>query len=297
MKQYKLVTIKECPNCKSTTFSTVANPKDFRATGDRFSVQQCESCGFVFTNPKPVGEDLAFFYNSENYISHNNSNEGLFNKIYQAVRNVNLRNKLSLLNTFQNKGLLLDIGCGTGEFLNTCQHDGWRVIGLEPAPLARDFGVKTYGLEIHLPDALFAMQPCSIDAVTMWHVLEHVEDLEGYITAIHAALVDKGVFIVAVPNHESHDAKFYGDDWAAWDVPIHLSHFSKATMEKWVTKFGFEQIGVKNMLFDSFYVSMLSEKNRNSKLGVIRGAFRGLVSNLYAGADNASSLIYVFRKS
>jgi 2-polyprenyl-3-methyl-5-hydroxy-6-metoxy-1,4-benzoquinol methylase/predicted nucleic-acid-binding Zn-ribbon protein len=296
VKQYSKINIEKCPLCNSNVFSPKARPKDFRVSNETFYVVSCDGCGHTFTSPRPADEELHKFYGEESYISHTNSDKGLFNKIYLAVKRYATKKKSHLISEVAIKGKILDVGAGTGDFLNACKQQGWDVYGVEPSPIARVYAREQFQIELQTAEAVFNLPKRNFQAITLWHVLEHLPDLNEYFNCFEQLLTEDGTLVIAVPNFESQDARFYGDDWAAWDVPIHISHFSKLTMHKWAKKFGFQIVGIKNMPFDSFYVSMLSEKNQHSKFSFVKGAVQGLLSNLKSGKDNASSLIYIMKK-
>ena len=121
-----------CPVCGKTEFKNFLVVQDKSVTQESFVIQQCENCGFKFTNPRPDAESIGKYYESEEYISHSNTNKGIINKAYQVVRSIAVKDKLELVNRLAPKGKLLDYGCGTGFFLGACQKDGWQVEGFEP---------------------------------------------------------------------------------------------------------------------------------------------------------------------
>jgi 2-polyprenyl-3-methyl-5-hydroxy-6-metoxy-1,4-benzoquinol methylase len=296
VKQYSKIHIENCLLCDSSMFSHKASPKDFRVSKEAFNVISCDNCGHTFTSPRPVDDELHKFYGDESYISHTNNNKGFFNKIYLTVKRYAIKKKSQLISAVAIKGKVLDVGAGTGDFLNACKQLGWDVYGVEPSPIARAYAKDQFQIELQSAEQIFKLPKANFHAITLWHVLEHLPDLNQYFNCFEQLLTEDGTLVIAVPNFESVDAQFYGDDWAAWDVPIHISHFSKSTMAKWAQKHGLQIVGLKNMPFDSFYVSMLSERNRNNKFSFLKGGFQGLLSNLRSGKDNASSLIYIMKK-
>lgn len=284
-----------CPVCKSSQTAPAFKAQDYTVSGEQFTICHCSSCSFKFTHPVPPEDKIGAYYQSQDYISHSDTNKGFINRAYQWVRNLTLRSKRKLVSrgTGKSKGRLLDIGCGTGYFLNTMKEAGWEVSGIEPSPEARALVQKNFGISPAEPAAIYSLPDASLDAITMWHVLEHVYDLDGYMARIKAMLAPGGVLFIAVPNHQSLDAEKYGPGWAAWDVPRHLYHFNPAAMEALLKRTGFELKQMKKMPFDSFYVSLLSEKYR--KGGMMRAAFIGFRSWLAAlfNTKRCSSIIYI----
>jgi 2-polyprenyl-3-methyl-5-hydroxy-6-metoxy-1,4-benzoquinol methylase len=291
-------TIESCPVCKATTFTHSLNCKDYTVSQETFSVVVCDSCGFKFTNPRPDDSVLGSYYKSEDYISHSDTKKGLVSRLYHLVRNYTLNKKMGLINKYVSRGTILDYGCGTGMFLKTCVNNGWKCYGIEPdadaLKLATHNGASVFANKTGLNtfDANFLF-----DAITLWHVLEHLTDLEETLNFFKAKLNSNGILVIAVPNHNSFDAKFYNEFWAAYDVPRHLYHFDKDTVEMLLSNYGFKLVETKPMNFDSFYVSMLSEKYKTGSINYFTAFMNGLKSNIKAkSAVDYSSVIYVFKK-
>jgi SAM-dependent methyltransferase len=288
-----------CPLCSQAGITSVLSARDHTVSGESFEIWECGACSARFTQNVPTADKIGSYYKSENYISHSNTSRGLVNKLYHGVRKVTLRQKRNLIKkvTGLDTGNLLDIGAGTGFFADAMRRAGWKVTGLEPDEAARR---RAREMNIVLNDAadLPRLPPASFNAVTLWHVLEHVHDVHGYLSQIHKLLQQEGRLVIAVPNYTSGDAKAYGSFWAAYDVPRHLYHFSPAAMKALLRKHGFTLRSMHPQWFDSFYVSMLSEQYRTGKPQVFKGAWKGLQSNLHAlgNASRCSSVIYVAGK-
>ncbi|MBC8488063.1 MAG: methyltransferase domain-containing protein [Bacteroidetes bacterium] len=287
--------IKNCPVCDSSKFTKFLDSKDFFLTSEEFKIDICTNCGFKFTNPRPDKKALSKYYESIDYISHSNINKGIINKLYRFVRQFTIKNKIRLITKFVNEGNVLDIGCGSGEFLNELKKQNWNVTGIEPNESARKFAAENYGINALEENDFNNLEKNSFDVITLWHVLEHVFDIEERILQIKKIISKKGILVIALPNPDSLDAKIYGKYWAAYDLPRHLYHFNKATVERLFNKYGFSIIKLKPMFFDSFYVSMLSEKYKTGKVNYPKAFFNGLRSNFFAAFNNKnySSIIYI----
>lgn len=290
--------ISQCPVCNNSVFTTFLKTQDYFLTNQKFDIDQCTSCGFKFTNPIPYKEELPKYYESTEYISHSNAEEGLVNKIYQAVRSHTLKKKLNFISKYVKEGNILDIGSGTGEFLNIMQQSNFVATGIEPNEDARKHAKRNYGLAVYDETDIDGMKKKDFNVITLWHVLEHVYNLNERISQIKDLLAADGILIVAVPNPASWDAKFYGEFWAAYDCPRHLYHFDQTAIKELFNKYGFDVVKHQPMYFDSFYVSMLSEKYKQSKFQFIKGMTRGLISNISAifNQGNYSSIVYVLKQ-
>lgn len=248
----------------------------------------------LLTEPKPELDQMQAYYDSQEYISHTDSKSGLIAKLYQRVKKVSLKQKRRLINRYKpNKGVLLDIGAGTGDFLHYMKHHSWKVQGVEPNKQARNIAASK-GLMLDKNTEEYSSK--SVDIISLWHVLEHVYDVEDQIKELKRLLKKDGLIVLAVPNYKSYDAKKYKSFWAAYDVPRHLYHFSKTSITKLFNQYGFEVIKIKPMLFDAFYVSLLSEKYKQGKFNYLKSFYIGLASNINAiFSGEYSALIYVIR--
>ena len=273
--------------------------KDHSVSGEEFELIQNLEYGFLETSPQPTSDKLPEYYKSEDYISHTDSSRNLFEKAYHLVRKISLKKKLNLINSFSfETKKLLDIGCGTGDFLQTAKQNNWNVSGIEPNQSARNIANKKTNNSVFDTEQLLKFEVHNFDVITLWHVLEHLPDLENQMIVFKKLLKPNGTLIIAVPNYESYDAKYYKQFWAAYDVPRHLWHFNKESISKLVSKQFMEVIKVKPMLFDAFYVSLLSEKYKTGKMNLIIGFWTGLLSNLKSlSTKEASSLIYVIKNT
>lgn len=292
-----LETISACPVCAGTSFSPFLSCKDYLISDKTFAIQSCNQCGFRMTNPRPDASSIGEYYKSDAYISHNDNGGGLIDTVYKGVRSYTLRSKLALINSLAKQpGKLLDVGCGTGSFLETCQVAGWTISGMEPDNDARR--IASEKLKTPIAERLTDIPDNKYDVITLWHVLEHVADLESTITRFYQLLNDSGSLLIAVPNSDSHDAKTFGQYWAAYDVPRHLHHFTPTTIKPLFEQRGFTLVTQKPMPFDAFYISILSTRYQTGRTDYVKSFLTGLASNRQAKrTGNWSSLIYIFQKA
>ena len=268
--------------------------KDHSVSKENFELLLDEELQLLKTSPQPSLEKLPSYYESDDYISHTDGKRSLFEKIYHFIKRKAILDKVRLITSLQNqKGSLLDIGAGTGDFLLEAKKQHWNTIGIEPSEKAKGIAIQK---GIAFAENLASLPDHSFDVITMWHVLEHVPDLENQIAVLKRLLKPNGTIIIAVPNFKSYDAKYYGAYWAAYDAPRHLWHFSKTAIEKLFRKQNIKLVKVLPMVFDSFYVSLLSEKYKNGKMNFINGFWTGLQSNLKAKRNSEySSHIYILK--
>jgi 2-polyprenyl-3-methyl-5-hydroxy-6-metoxy-1,4-benzoquinol methylase len=267
--------------------------KDYTVSHEEYQVMFNKEFDMLVTIPVP--KNISDYYKSEDYISHTDSKKSLFDKVYQAVKNITLKRKLKLINSFNTKSKkVLDVGAGTGDFLKVCKMNSWEIFGSEPDSGARNIAAKK---GVNLEKDLSKFQNQQFDVITLWHVLEHVENLQEYITTLKSLLTENGRLIIAVPNFKSYDAIMYKEFWAAFDVPRHLWHFSKTSISK---LFSYENMKVEKILpmkFDAYYVVLLSEKYKHKKSKPFSAFINGFKSNFKAKSTKEySSLIYVLKK-
>jgi len=278
---------------RTITMKLFLKTKDFSVSGESFKLCLVEDLDMLVTEPVP--DDLASYYESEDYISHTDAKSSFTDKLYQAVKQKNLKNKLQITdNQIDSNKSLLDIGAGTGDFLVIAKNGGYEVVGIEPNEKARQLAANK---GISLQSNIDEVTGKKFQAITLWHVLEHLPDLENQISKIISLLEDQGTLVIAVPNFKSFDAKHYGPYWAGYDVPRHLWHFSRSSISKLFETHHMEVVQILPMWFDAFYVSMLSEKYKGNKLYLINAFFVGLWSNLKAlFTKEYSSLVYVLKR-
>lgn len=291
---------KTCPACDSAAIVPALSVKDHSVSGETFFVLECISCTLRFTQDVPDAASISPYYKSEDYISHTNTSRGLVNRLYQWVRTrtMNSKRKMVAKYTGLEKGQLLDLGSGTGTFAYNMKKNGWTVTALEPDEQARGVARQTYQMELQDIDGFYELTPGQFDAITLWHVLEHVHDLHGYLQKLKSLLNENGKLFIAVPNYTSADAEKYQDFWAAYDVPRHLYHFSPRSLVSLVEKNGMKVVDYRPMWFDSFYICLLSSKYKHGKPILTEAFWNGLLSNGKALGDvkKCSSVVYIVRK-
>lgn len=290
-----------CPVCDSPDITKVLSVKDHSVSGEIFVVMECRVCALRFTQDVPDATSIGRYYQSDEYISHSNTSKGFINGLYQRVRKRTLRSKQKLIEkvTGLEQGKLLDLGAGAGAFASQMKNAGWDVTALEPDAGARSIAKEQFGIELKDISIFHGLENETFDAITMWHVLEHVHDLHGYVKKLKDLLRENGKLVVAVPNYLSTDASIYNEYWAAYDVPRHLYHFSPKSMMVLMEAYGLMISKHLPMWYDSFYVSMLSSKYKKGKTKLVSSVLSGIRSNANAVSDvkKCSSVIYIVTAS
>ena len=285
-----------CALCHSTNVELLFETKDFFLTQEQFSIYQCADCKYAFTYPIPQQENLIHYYDSNKYLSHTASEIGFLNSLYQILRSINLRRKEKLIKTFSDGGELLDIGCGTGEFLNYCRNKNWSVTGVEPNAKARNFAIDSYSIKVYKEEELPTLKNHTFDIITLWHVLEHVPDFNQRIIQLKELIKPEGTIVLGLPNFDSPDANKYGRYWAGLDVPRHLHHFSQKSITKLAQVHNLKLIKSIPMTMDAYYVSLLSEKYLKNRIPIFKAAINGFKSNRAAAkTNNYSSMIFILK--
>ena len=278
---------------------TYLNVKDHSVSGEEFQLKYNETLDLLETYPQPSEDKLGHYYESDDYISHTDAKRNLFEKAYHFIKSIALKRKLKLINSFNSDDKkLLDIGCGTGDFLKVAKDNNWYVSGIEPNESARLIANQKTDNTVFDIEHLSKFEPHSFDVITLWHVLEHLPKLENHISVFESLLKPNGRLVIAVPNYKSYDAHYYKNFWAAFDVPRHLWHFSQTSISKLVQQKSMEIESTNPMTFDAYYVSLLSEKYKNGFMNPFKAFWIGLRSNSKAKRSSEySSLIYIIKKS
>jgi 2-polyprenyl-3-methyl-5-hydroxy-6-metoxy-1,4-benzoquinol methylase len=272
--------------------------KDHAVSQESFSICKCTNCGFLFTNPRPDEQNIGKYYISDDYISHKDQSSNPVNLVYKIVRKFTIKHKVNWLNKYRkSKGRLLDFGCGTGYFLKAAEENGWESVGLEPNDTAAHIAVKKHGLRI-LHHTSELESETNFDAITLFHTLEHVHELKPTLKLLTVKLKKKGLLFIAVPNFNSYDSSLYKENWAALDVPRHLYHFTSETIGILANQFQLKIKATEPMVFDSYYVSILSEKYINNNYNIIKSITNGYKSNKIGekSNNNHSSILFILQK-
>lgn len=286
-----------CPYCQSETTDLHLKLKDYFLTQENFEIYRCPHCGLLFTWPRPDENVIGNYYKSDEYLSHNEHKKGLVPFIYNRVKRVNIENKFAIATVGTSGKRMLDFGCGVGDFINFAKQHGYDVEATDVSEDARNAAAKKLGSPLPSPQKVFAMPDDSFDIITMWHVLEHIADLKSQVFHLDRLLSPEGRLVIALPDYLSYDAQHYQDKWAAYDVPRHLNHFDRKSLQNLFAETKLKLVDTKPLKWDAYYISMLSEKYRGASLSFVRGLIQGFKSNRAARKSGEySSIVYIFER-
>lgn len=287
----------KCPWCGSDKAQINLWLKDDFLSKEDFHICECLNCGLLYTMPRPSKEKIGEYYKSEEYYSHQENKKGFIPRLYENVKKVNLKHKYELATKGLTTGKLLDIGCGVGDFLHTAEAHGWQCTGVEPSEEAKAIARQRTQAKLMSSEDQEQLPDASFDVITMWHVLEHVDDLRWQVTQLQRLIKPNGRIVIALPNYKSYDGQFYKEHWAAYDVPRHLSHFNRTTIAKILKTNDLKLIKTDKLKWDAYYISYMSEQYKIHKLPLVKGVYRGWLSNMKARRSGEwSSVVYIFEK-
>lgn len=287
----------KCPWCGSEKTQIHLWLKDEFLTKEDFQIHECKQCGLLFTEPHPTKEKIVEYYKSEEYYSHQENKKGFIPKLYETVKSINLKKKCRMATEGMCSGKVLDIGCGVGDFLHQMEKEGWSGMGAEPSEDAKNIAQRRTNGQIVSPEELPDLPDKSYDLITMWHVLEHVDDLKWEVEQLERLLKQGGRLVLALPNFKSFDAEYYKQYWAGYDVPRHLYHFCRSSIANIFKPTKLKHTKTDKLIWDAYYISYMSEKYQNHAMPLAKGAIRGLQSNWKARKNGQwSSLVYIFEK-
>ena len=295
------ITYNKCPVCNSNSIGPYIECKDYLVSGELFPIYRCPECQLEFTQYHPGEQESGKYYESVDYIPHSDAIKSFTGKIYYTVRKFMLLKKKNLVIKYTGKrtGTILDFGSGTGHFAITMKKAGWDATGIEPDNDAREYSLKNFGIKAMRPEEMKILPSFSFDCITLWHVLEHLHNPFQSLSEIKRLLRPNGILIIATPNNMSFDSIHYRHLWAAYDAPRHLWHFNPVSFSYLAGKAGFEIISMKKLPFDVFYISILSEKNRGSRIPLFNGLLKGSIFFLLSLFDvtRSSSIVYLLKHS
>ncbi|MRR23314.1 class I SAM-dependent methyltransferase [bacterium] len=289
-----------CLACGAADSADQYHAKDHLVSGKEFTIRKCNACGMGWTVDPPAETGAGKYYVSEEYISHTDRKQSISDYLYHLARSFMLGRKKGLVDrvTGRNAGILVDMGSGTGYFPAYMQKEGWQVTGVEISEAARKYSADRFSLKAVSPEEVKDLPSATADCITFWHVLEHLYSPDEWLKEVSRILKDDGRCIMALPNFSSTDAIWFGNRWAALDVPRHLWHFTPGSMQLYAERNGFVCESLVSLPLDLFYISILSYRNQRKSLALIKGLVTGAYLAVRSGfrKEKSSSLVYVLSK-
>jgi len=289
-----------CPLCGASGQIPYANCTDFMVSKESYTLLRCPSCGVVYTLDPPSETELRRYDKLNLKLKLGDAPKSLTEKLYYHVRSRMLHRKARIIETYayRTSGSLLNYGAKTGFFSHRMERRGWKVTSLERYHEERLFSLEMFHHRMIDMSDLDNLHAGTFDVITMWHVFEHMHHPHELLDRFYELLRPGGVLVMACPNICSTDAMYYGPYWAAYDVPRHLWHFNPVSLAQLLHRHGFTLMHHERMPYDSFYISILSEKQMRHKMAFIRGMRVGLRSWWISltHRSKSSSLVYIFRK-
>ena len=293
--------MEKCPICGHNEFEKVYDLDDYKITQETFSLQKCTHCTLIYTVDPPLGDNIGRYYESDDYLEHSNRKNDLFSRMYGWGRDLMFGYKYGILKKLGSEKKILDIGAGSGYFLNFMRGKGYSVTGIEMSERARNHAKEVHNLDIH-PDEMFHNKAFKekFDIISLWHVMEHLYDLNQVVKRFDELLNPNGHLVIALPNYNALEVEIYKKYWNGWDVPRHLWHFSPQSLKHLMNNHGFEIERMKMMPLDPLFNTLLTNKYRqgNAVMNVLRMCTVGvmsLISGLF-NVEKASSIIYVIKR-
>ena len=283
-----------CIICSSKYASSFISLNDrLSNSSKKYNLLKC-ICGFIYLNPRPDIGEINHYYKLDNYDPHKESFNSFWNTAYHYVQKVTLNWKYRIITKYIKKGSLLDIGGGKGEFAQFINKKGWDVT----------FQDNMTDLNRRENNSFFVRELSNVnstkrfDVITLWHSLEHIHNIKYLFDSINNMLKDSGILIIAVPNMNAPERKFYKYTWAPYDAPRHLYHFNLDSLNKLCQNKGY-YIMSKYSLYQDIPYNVILSTSRYSFFQLIKTILVICYTFLYtlcAGPKYSSSLLIVCKK-
>ncbi len=233
-----------CDWCGSNETSLVfEGPDRLEHLPGKFRLVRCEGCGLYRQNPRLTWEGLKLYY-PDDYASHGKlvqQEHGIFRRLDKRY---GPWKRLHAVERFQPGGRMLEVGSGTGLFLEEALRSGrWEVVGVEPSEHAASYTRQHLGVEVVqdlFSDADF--QPdcdASFDVIAFWNVFEHLYHPMADLRKAYRLLRPGGWLVIGLPNVEGWEQRIFGKYWVGWDQPRHLYLFPQLSLRAILEKEGF----------------------------------------------------------
>lgn len=235
-----------CSVCQSDNYVVLYEGHDrLHGLGGPFRLVNCQQCGLIYLNPRPTRGEMGLYYppDYEPYAQDVEQAKGCLSSLDYRY---GVAKRCRTITKRKRPGRILDVGCGVGHFLNGMKRRGWQTFGIEVSEGAAAYAGERFGLEVHVGELEEAEFPATyFDAITLWHVLEHLHDPLATLMEINRLLKEDGLLVLAIPNWDSIDARVFGEFWVGLDVPRHLYVFPRSALEELLAKTGFKTVNTE----------------------------------------------------
>jgi 2-polyprenyl-3-methyl-5-hydroxy-6-metoxy-1,4-benzoquinol methylase len=248
-----------CDNCGSNQSQFMfQGPDRLYGLPGLFTLVRCRDCGWIRQNPRLTKTELNGYY-PVNYVPYAKAIDDEANLLRRLSRRYGILKRCRSVESFAPKGRLLEVGCGTGNFLNEMHRRGWPVVGIEPNKYASHYVRDRFGLDVFTGTLEeFDPQPESFDVICAWDVVEHVPEPAKDILRMRHALKRNGLLVLSMPNLASFDRILFGEAWLGWDLPRHLYLFPNKLFDRFIESNGMQIIDRQGVpgSYDHFLASL-----------------------------------------
>ncbi len=201
----------------------------------------CRACGSRYIDPESIPHPIGHYYPSDYYGSKQEKYRGIFQKLSDAFRRWRFDILFGRIRTeVSAKPSVLDYGCGRGVMLASFREAGWEARGVEFSESSAALVKSEYGIDVlHGTDAIEQLQNDKFDLITLFHVLEHLDDPRATLQKLGQHLTEGGRFVIEVPNYCRLQRVLFGRWWWHLDPPRHLIHFNQESLTGMLGKLGY----------------------------------------------------------
>ncbi len=222
-----------CPICECSGDIKI------RHTKNGYNIYRCDDCKLLFVHPRPSTHDLLEIYN-ESYFKRGNKYKAVHNPRQRYNYSYNDEQKIIIINKYYMSGKLLDVGCAMGDFLYRAKQEAFDVMGVEISSYCADYVRNDLGINVHNGDLLSARLPSNAyDVVTLWDVIEHLENPFETLNEINRVLRPGGILCLSTGDAGSLYARVTGRFWHLLTPPQHLLYFNPENIGKILSRSGF----------------------------------------------------------
>jgi SAM-dependent methyltransferase len=221
--------------CQETE-DLLASPDRFHGATEIYKLVRCSTCSMVWLDNAPKPQNMFRHYGHD------------YDKMIAEAGERSpqrWRDRREVLDLYKQGGAILDLGCSSGSFLETLKGGKWDMYGVEMSTESADRALARCGAKVFVGDILDApFQTGSFDAITCFHVFEHLYHPREVLTKVSQWLKPGGIFYALMPNIDSAGARVFKSYWYALELPRHLYHFSPQSLSRLAQSVGLEEVSM-----------------------------------------------------